>query len=91
MMNCPSSLLPLSPADNSRSSKSDGAHETEDNCITDKDQKRGAPSAESPQRRQGRVMAGQEDCLEEVTSVEDLKALPGWFERKAGAVHPKEG
>ena len=66
MMNCPSSLLPLSPADNSRSSKSDGAHETEDNCITDKDQKRGGPSAESPQRRQGRVMAGQEDCLEEV-------------------------
>ena len=33
----------------------------------------------------------QDDCLEKVTSVEDLKALPGWFERKVGAVHPKEG
>lgn len=33
----------------------------------------------------------QDDCLEEVPSVEDLKALPGWFEWKVGAVHPKEG
>lgn len=33
--------------------------------ITDKDQERGGPSAESPQRRQGRVMEGQEGCLEE--------------------------
>lgn len=33
----------------------------------------------------------QDDCLEEVTSVEDLKSLSGWFERKVGAVHPKEG
>lgn len=65
VLHCPSSL-PLSPADNSRSAKSDGAHETEDNCITDKDQDRGGPSAESPQRRQRRVMEGQEDCLEEV-------------------------
>lgn len=33
--------------------------------ITEKDQERSGPSAESPQRRQGRVMEGQEGCLEE--------------------------
>lgn len=33
----------------------------------------------------------QDDCLEEVTSIEDLKSLSGWFERKVGSMHPKEG
>lgn len=63
---CSSSSLPLSPADDSRSSKSDGGHETEDKHITGKDQERGGPSAEGPQRTQGKVMEGQEGFLEEV-------------------------
>lgn len=59
-----SSSLPLSPADDSRSSKSDVGHETEDKHITGKDQERGGPSAEGPQRTQGKVMEGQEGFLE---------------------------
>lgn len=62
-MHCPL-IFPL-PADNSRDSKSDGAHEQRTIYMQTRTKDRDRQSAESPQRRQRRVMEGQENYLEE--------------------------
>lgn len=66
-MHCPSSS-PLPSRQLKGSSKSDGAHETEDNCIMTRT-KTGTGQVLRVLRGGrggGRWMEGQEDCLEEV-------------------------